>query len=92
MAEYITKEQVLKSRCENCPVNCCTIHCNSYKAIENLPSEDVVERSIINKIIKDIENLEPNEYQKTYYHALMDVLNVFESYDIYLDTNFIKGV
>ena len=45
MAEYITKEQVLETECEKCPVYDCLFHCPTYNALNNIPTADVVKRS-----------------------------------------------
>jgi len=56
MAEYITKEQVLETECEKCPVYDCLFHCPTYNALNNIPTADVVERSMIDKAIDEIEH------------------------------------
>ena len=45
MAEDITKEQVLETECEKCPVYDCLFHCPTYNALNNIPTADVVKRS-----------------------------------------------
>lgn len=60
MAEYITKEQAIKTACEDsCTVYNCFDRqfngCNTIKKLKTLPTADVVERSKIDKAIEEIK-------------------------------------
>ena len=96
MAEYITKEQVLETECEKCPVYDCLFHCPTYNALNNIPTADVIERSKINKAIEEISNLHgeyfavmDKDYKTTHKRFLdpKEVLKILDKYKAESEAN-----